>query len=38
MRDAVSKLKDALGDKVVTDEAVLRRYSRDFWPLLMMRD
>ncbi len=39
MQDAVSKLKEALGgDRVVTDEAALKRYSRDFWPLLMMRD
>lgn len=35
----INKLINVLGaDKVVTDEASLERYARDFWPLLMMRE
>jgi len=39
MQDLVNKLIDALGrNKVLTDDASLSRYARDFWPLLMMRE
>ncbi len=39
MRDVISKLINALGPgKVITSTDVLRKYSRDFWPLLMMRE
>ncbi len=39
MQDIVEKLVNTLGrDKVITSGELLRRYSRDFWPLLIMRE
>ena len=39
MQDVINRLINALGsNKVITSTDVLRKYSRDFWPLLMMRE
>ncbi|ADN49681.1 FAD-binding oxidoreductase [Vulcanisaeta distributa] len=39
MQNVIERLINALGrDRVITSNDVLRKYSRDFWPLLMMRE
>ncbi|MGC9180429.1 MAG: FAD-binding oxidoreductase [Vulcanisaeta sp.] len=39
MQSIIEKLINALGhDKVIISDEALRRYSRDFWPLLIMRE
>ncbi len=39
MQDIIERLINLLGrDKVITSDEVLRKYSRDFWPLLLMRE
>ncbi|WP_054857250.1 FAD-binding oxidoreductase [Vulcanisaeta sp. JCM 16159] len=39
MQSVIEELINALGhNKVIISDEVLRRYSRDFWPLLIMRE